>query len=355
MARTNLEPLNFSLAGSSVELLKRKARLKPSRVRPTQMVPTGRSILNLPCHQKPRMQKAHEKPTTELAAEASQAHSSTPEVPMVIPEIQLVVSLLSGESTSLKLLETATSQDLRDAIAAKFSIPAKQQKLIVGDVELPAGVSLGASGVGHDSQITVVKVAVPQLATPSPKFKVNLVCAHERLKQRAPYSGFTMVYDLELDLEADHIKVQVLRRDDSDWCTFDGQKGKVEGEMGHWMSGSTAFQHDCQPFSLSKLLSSWMARADPVLDSSEFLWTEKDREERDDFFKLPSPACFELHVDAPLQLGRLGRHHSDVEVRLRKVLVDSAGWPLRVALEERERCLDKRSALHEYDVTLMAT
>merc|ERR1711877_66467 len=130
------------------------------------------------------------------------------------------------------------------------------------------------------------------------------------------------------DLEADFVRAQAWRSDDSDWCAFEGQTGKMEGERGHWMSGSTPFAKKCERFNLSKFLSSWMARAEFVLDSKNRLWIEAESGDSDNYFRLPSPECFELHIDAPFQL-EIGRHNG-TELRLKRVLVDPTGWPLRV-------------------------
>lgn len=344
MARINPKLLDLSVVGQGLAPSERFRRrtLEASRSE-TLMTAAGQIVLRPPCPHEP-LQRAG-KSGIDI-----EPPTSMPETPAVAEEIQLLAFLLSGESKKLKLLQTSTSQDLRNAIAAEFCIPAQQQKLLIRDAVLPVGVTISEAGLDNDSQITVIRIAAPQLKTPLHRFTVSLLCARERLNQARYSSNFTIKYDFELDLDASYVRAQYWRRDDNDWCVFDGRKGEAQGERCHWMSGTKPFTHAYEHFDLSEFLSSRMAQAEPVLEPKAFLWTERDDLGSDDHFKLPSASCFELHVDAPLKLG-LGRGNGTM--RLNRVLLDSAGWPVRVALEETDMySKDRKGVLHEFDVSL---
>lgn len=262
----------------------------------------------------------------------------------------VTVETLSGHSKIVDLSSSATLGDLRGAIGVELDVPSKYLQLAVGAALLPHDGSLVLESVGVEdgTQVSAIVQQCPPLPALSSTFKVELKSSRMRLGFHRNSSQFTMVYELQVDVEKSLIWASVIRKDDTDHWEFDGKKGSWRGDRGHWMSGTTQIQEQPLPcFHLGDLLRDWMARAEAVFDSEKQLWTmpsqgaitklTEDEDEQGEeeevgengWFVAPSSDCFELYVNAPFPVSGLAKHNP---LHIARVLVDASGNPVRAAI-----------------------
>jgi len=231
------------------------------------------------------------------------------------------------------MCSSSTLGDLRARISAAFSVSPRHFKLILETIVLPAddAIMLEKAGVFDGARLTVVHGPRPPNMEIPLKFMFQLVSSRVRLGYHCFSSSFSIVYEFTVDVAANHLSGKVIRKSDTDEVEIDGKLGCSKGARGHWMAGSTSFQHAWPTFDLAALLRKHIDEAEIVLEPELRLWDgiqDQDvhtRSRCEGWFVAPSPDCIELSVDSEFPL-------SADEVSLARVLINSAGHPLRVAL-----------------------
>jgi len=278
----------------------------------------------------------------------------------------VTVETLSGHSKIVDLSSSATLGDLRGAIGVELDVPSKYLQLAVGAALLPhdGSLALESAGVEDGTQVSAIVQQCPPLPALSSTFKVELKSSRMRLGFHRNSSKFTMVYELQVDVEKSLIWASVIRKDDTDHWEFDGNKGSWKGDRGHWMGGTTQIQEQPLPcFHLGDLLHDWMDRAEVVFDSEKQLWTmpsedaitklTEDEEGmqvgENGWFVAPSSDCFELYVNAPFPVSALAERNP---LHIARVLVDASGNPVRAAIyhEDSERNVSPKDHVQKADV-----
>jgi hypothetical protein len=272
------------------------------------------------------------------------------------------------------LSSAATLGDLKGAIEVQLDVPSKYLQLAVGESLLPSDRSmmLEAAGVEAGTRVSVIVRQHPPFPCLPDSFELKLNSSRMRLGYNRNSSAFTMIYTVNVDLPKSHVRTSLMRKNDTDFYEFDGQKGCWSGSHGHWMAGTTQIQEQAMPcFVVSDILRPWMDNVEVVLDKEKQLWTipseDSKKADKVGWFVAPSSECFELYVNAPFKA--LPESHNELYVA--RVLIDASGFPVRAALyhkdgnsnsTEPKEHLEKADvedmarhgnyALEEYDVTL---
>jgi len=286
----------------------------------------------------------------------------------------VTVATLSGNSKIVDLSSSATLGDLRSAIGVELDVPSKYLQLAVGAALLPhdGSMVLESAGVEDGTHVSAIVQPRPPLPALSSTFKVELTSSRMRLGFHRNTSKFTMVYELQVDVEKSLIWASVMRKDDTDHWEFDGKKGSWKGDRGFWMSGTTQIQEQPLPcFHIGDLLRDWMDRAEAVFDSEKQLWTmpsegaitklTEDEEEigeekevgENGWFVAPSSDCVELYVNAPFPVSALNERNP---LHIARVLVDASGNPVRAAIyhEDDKQNVSPKDHVQKADVLDMA-
>jgi len=301
--------------------------------------------------------------------------------------LQLTIAMLSGESTSLTIGESATIAELGSLVEEQFGIPLKQQRLQVSAFDfapcgLEGALSLTEAGICSGACIQAICSAVAAIAAFPPHFGIQCMSSRERLggqSVRRYSSAFTIHYDVKANVPGGYVDVVKWRKNDNDQLRFDTKGGTLSGTTSHWMAGSSTFQDtftsDTKDATtpLEDLLAHWIESATPVYDKRERFWKLPDVEasvedgentcSEDQVFHVSDPSgklwpdhkfatgwfvapdedCSELRIEALLP-SRIGK-------KLLRVLVNKEGLPVRAALSETNPC---HLAVEEYDLTLKA-
>lgn len=267
--------------------------------------------------------------------------------------IVLEICSLSGKCETLRTRGASPIQEVLRAVEEVVDVPANCQQWLVDSQEIALHhiSTVADTSLRNGDRVTVVHTGfVPLVDIPT---AFNLTLTSVRSRFRSPCSSaFTMIYKIRGSAAEGTMHFEPWRKNDHDRISYDIHAGTVKTCHSHWMAGtteSTAELNGENP--LMDLMRSWRAPAARVLNEHECFWqipedepdppeqhTESGRhpcrrdhggkQERPNYSALPGwfrvqpeEELVEIQVDIPV-FGK----------RIRRMLIDKAGKPLRAAL-----------------------